>query len=266
MLIAMHAEVNCTDGEAGHCSHVIVDPNELKVTHLVIGKNERPPRPQRPPRPVVEESELPVVIKRPRLVVEQNQEAARPRPPHLWVEQEEHRATIPVPHVAVEEDESWDTQRLVPWEEVVKPTLDGIRLDCTQHEFAALDDFVERHYVQVGVPDYHNAGELALLGSKVPEEVKWVEVEEERVPQNEVAIDHRTRVEASDGEVGRVGALVVEPGSGRITHLVLDQGLLWDRKDVAVPAAHIDHLGEGTVQLKLDRQSVAALLAVLMGN
>ncbi|HEX9118151.1 MAG TPA: HEAT repeat domain-containing protein, partial [Anaerolineae bacterium] len=134
MLIAMHAEVNCTDGEAGHCSHVIVDPNELKVTHLVIGKNERSPRPQRPPRPVVEESELPVVLKRPRLVVEQNQEAARPRPPHLRVEKEEHRATIPGPHVAVEEDESWDTQRLVPWEEVVKPTLDGIRLDCTQHE------------------------------------------------------------------------------------------------------------------------------------
>ncbi len=261
MLIAMHAEVNCTDGMAGHCSHVIVDPADLKVTHLVVGKNERPPRPQRPPRLVLEESELPVVLKRPHLTVEERPDAETPRPPRLQVEEDEHRATIPVPHVEVKEDESWDSQRLVPWEKVVKTALVGIRLDCAQHEFATLEDFVERRYIQVGVPDYHNAGEFGLF-TKVPEEVKWVEVTEERVPQNEVAINHRTRVEATDGEVGRVGALVVEPGSGRITHLVLDQGLPWDQRDVIVPAAHISRMGEGMVHLKLDRQGVAALPAL----
>jgi sporulation protein YlmC with PRC-barrel domain len=129
-----------------------------------------------------------------------------------------------------------------------------------------MDDFIERHYMQVGVPDYHNAGELALLGSKVPAEVRWVEVEEERVLEHQVAINRRTRVEATDGEVGRVGQLMVEPGSGHITHLVLNEGLPWDRKAVAVPAAYIDRLGEGTVHLKLDRQSVAALPAVVIGN
>lgn len=259
MLIAMHTEVKCIDGMAGHCSQVIVEPKDLKVTHLVIGKNERPPRPQLPPRLVVEESEKAVVLKRPRLAVEENQDDASPRLPRLVAEEEEHRVTLPAPRLEVEEDESWDTQRLVPWDRVADATIQGISLDCTEQEFAAMEDFIERHYVPVGVPDYHMAGELALFGSKVPEEVRWMPVDEKRVPRNEVAINRRTRVEAVDGEVGRVGQLVVEPGSGRVTHLVLDEGHPWDRKDVAVPAAHIDRLAEQTVHLKLDRQSVEAL-------
>ncbi len=129
-----------------------------------------------------------------------------------------------------------------------------------------MDDFIEHHFIQVGMPDYHNAGELALFGSKVPEEVKWVEVVDEHVRQDEVAINRRTRVEATDGEVGRVGQLMVEPGSGRITHLILAEGHPWDRKVVAVPAAQIDRLGEGTVHLKLDRQGVEALPALTMDN
>lgn len=100
---------------------------------------------------------------------------------------------------------------------------------------------------------------MAVLGSKVPEEITWVPAEEERVPENELALSRRTRVEATDGEVGRLGQLVVGPGSGRITHLVLKEGQLWTRKDVAVPASLVDRLDEGTVHLNLDRQSVEAL-------
>ncbi|WP_423224974.1 hypothetical protein [Candidatus Amarolinea aalborgensis] len=259
MLIAMHTEVECIDGMAGHCSHVIVEPKELKVTHLVIGANERPPRPQRPPRLVVEETEKEIMLKRPRLVVEENRDPASPRPPRLVVEEEERRVTLTAPRLEVEEDESWDTQRLVPWDRVADATIQGITLDCTEQELAAMQDFIERHYVRVAVPDYRNGSELMLLGGKMPEEIKWAPVEEERVPENEFALSRRTRVEATDGEVGRLGPLEVEPGSGRITHLVLNNGQPWDRKGVAVPASFVERLGEGTVHLKLDRQSVKAL-------
>jgi sporulation protein YlmC with PRC-barrel domain len=266
MLIVMHTEVKCTDGMAGQCSHVIVDPTDLKVTHLVVGRNERPPRPQLPPRLVIEEGELPVTLKRPRLVVEENQDAAPPRPPRLAVEEDEHRVTLPIPRLEVEEDESWDTQRLVPWAKVGDATHDEISLDCTRQQFDDMEDFIERRLMSVSVPDYRNAGELAFFGSKIPEEVTWVEVAEERVPKNTVALNRRTRVEATDGEVGRVSQLVVEPGSGRISHLVLGAGLPFDRKYVGVLADHIARLEEGTVHLKLDRQSVDALPAVAMGD
>ncbi len=217
MRIAMYAVVMCSDGAAGRCSHVIVDPATSSVTHLVVGPNEHLPRPA-------------------------------------------------VPHLADEDDESWHAEHLVPFGRVADATVQGIRLDCTRQELAAMDDFVQRRYRQVRVPDYHNSTDLMLCYAYVAEEVRLVPVDEECIPPEKVAMDRNTRVEATDGEVGWVGELVVEPGSGRITYLVLCADHVWDPKDGAVPAAQIDHLGGGAIYLKLDSRSIASLPAVVMGN
>ncbi len=265
MRIPLHAVVMCTDGAAGRCSHVIVDPAVLKVTHLVVGPDERLPRPP-VPHLAVEESEHSIVLKTPHLVLEQNQDPAAPKVPHLMIEENERQATLSVPHLVVEEDESWRAEHLVPFDRVADATVQGISLDCTQQELAAMDDFVQRNYLRVSVPDYHNSPELWLVSGQVLEEARLVPLDEERIPPNTVAMDHSTRVEATDGEVGRLGELVVEPGSGCITYLVLHADHVWDPKDGAVPAAQIDRLGGGAVYLKLDKQSVERLPAVVMGN
>jgi sporulation protein YlmC with PRC-barrel domain len=69
-------------------------------------------------------------------------------------------------------------------------------------------------------------------------------------------------VAARDGTLGHVGELVLNPETGHISHLVLEEGHLWAKKEVAVPVSAIDYLLEDTVYLKLDKREVESLPTV----
>ena len=47
--------------------------------------------------------------------------------------------------------------------------------------------------------------------------------------------------------------------SGRITHLVLLEGHMWGKKDIAVPVNRIDRYEDGNVYLKIDKAQVESL-------
>jgi uncharacterized membrane protein len=84
-------------------------------------------------------------------------------------------------------------------------------------------------------------------------------VEVERVPPGELAIHRGTFVEATDGFVGEVGELVVDPASGHITHFVMREGHLWGKKEKTLPLSAIDYVELDTVYLKLDKRAVELL-------
>ncbi len=63
----------------------------------------------------------------------------------------------------------------------------------------------------------------------------------DRVPAGEIEIRRGDALHASDGGVGRVEGLVVAE-DGHITHLVLEEGHLWHRKDVAVPVGSVERI------------------------
>jgi sporulation protein YlmC with PRC-barrel domain len=69
-------------------------------------------------------------------------------------------------------------------------------------------------------------------------------------------------VEASDGKVGKLDELVLDPKSGDITHLQMREGHLWGKKDVAIPVSAVDFVDEDTIYLKLEKKAVKALPAV----
>ena len=69
-------------------------------------------------------------------------------------------------------------------------------------------------------------------------------------------------IEASDGKVGKLDELVLDPKSGEITHIQMREGHLWGKKDVAIPVADIDFSDDKTVYLKIDKNAVKALPAV----
>jgi hypothetical protein len=83
------------------------------------------------------------------------------------------------------------------------------------------------------MPDLDDASfEYALHPYVVP---KWVEVKHKSIPHGELGVRRGAKVKAIDGSVGRVDEFVVEPGSGEITHLVLQDGHLWDQEEVTIP-------------------------------
>ena len=90
----------------------------------------------------------------------------------------------------------------------------------------------------------------------VPETELPMPISEEHIPEGEKEIHRGMYVQATDGKIGQVDELMVEPESWRITHVVLRHGHLWGKKEVTLPLSDIDHVTEDEVYLKIDKATV----------
>jgi hypothetical protein len=168
-----------------------------------------------------------------------------------------------VTHVVVKEEKGMHTQHLVPLDLVGDTTHDLIRLRCTRDELAKIDTFIETEYVQERIPDAEYLEDAYLVWPyHIPELNVTIPITHQRIPHGELAVQRGSRVEATDGYVGRVDEFLVDPVDTHITHLVLREGHLWGQKDVTDPDSQIDRIEKDTVYLKLDKHSVGALPAI----
>jgi sporulation protein YlmC with PRC-barrel domain len=151
-----------------------------------------------------------------------------------------------------------DDERLVPIRFVESSDHYSIKLNCSTVELGKMAKFKTYHYVP-GVT--HNPD---LPGGEW--EAPYVTLdysgdtrEVESMPEGELAVHRGDPVRATDGQVGVVGELVVDADSGHITHLVLEQGHLFGKKEITVPLDQIDHVSEGSVHLSIDKAEVKNL-------
>ena len=168
-------------------------------------------------------------------------------------------ATETVTHVVVKEVKSPQTERLVPVSWIQETTPELILLNRTRADVEGLESFNQTDFVQREVPHYATDPQLTLLWPyRVP--AKQVVVDTRRqLPPGELAVRRGARVRATDGRVGQVDEFVVDPDTGHITHLVLREGLPWDRRHVDIPVSAIDRIEENVVHLNLDKKSIEAL-------
>jgi sporulation protein YlmC with PRC-barrel domain len=92
-----------------------------------------------------------------------------------------------------------------------------------------------------------------------PERTVYEPVDNLQIPEGELAVRRGTRVEATDGFVGKVDEFVINPKNGRITHLVMREGHLWGKKEVIIPLSALGDTRDDTVFLKLDKAQIEAL-------
>ena len=78
------------------------------------------------------------------------------------------------------------------------------------------------------------------------------------------AINKGALVFATDGQVGVVDELVIEPETHRITHFIVREHDLLKSKAVTIPVAEIERVEMDTVFLKLDKKEVASLPTVTL--
>jgi hypothetical protein len=173
-----------------------------------------------------------------------------------------------VTHLVVKEIESPHEERLVPIGFVSGTAPDVILLRLTKDELSKAEPFVETEFIEEEMPDAAYApGGVVPIGAywvwpyPVPDRTQVVVVEHRKVPLGELAIQHGTLVEATDGRVGRVDELIVHPENEHITHVVMREGHLWGRKEIAIPISEIDRITEDAVHLKLGKEQVEALPA-----
>lgn len=78
------------------------------------------------------------------------------------------------------------------------------------------------------------------------------------LPAGEIAIRRGDSVQATDGDIGRVQGLIFDLSTGRLTHLVLQEGHFWGKHDVVIPIVSVTSLATG-VTVNLTKEEIAAL-------
>jgi hypothetical protein len=171
-----------------------------------------------------------------------------------------------VTHLVVRPKDRLDLDRLVPLDLV--DAVDGvIRLRCSQADFNRLKAAEETHFIPAELTGYGPGETLAWpyygLGpgmagfgpDPVPPGVTY-----DTVPLGEVDVRRGERVHAADGSIGRVQGLVIDRGSHEVTHVLLAEGHLWGKKEVAIPIRAVTSVDpEEGIRLSLSRQEVQDL-------
>lgn len=216
------SEVACSDGDCGKLKRVVIDPVARAITHVVV----------------------------------------EPR----------HRGVA----------------RLVPLHLVSSSTPHELRLSCTKAQFEILEEADEKQLLPGahGAWGYEDEEMFSLpyfgLGMSSLGAVGGLEgvgmgsfgkdmgmgrgtdshvVTADRVPVGEVEFRRGEPVHASDGPIGHVRGLVVDPKDRHVTHFLLDEGHLWGAKQVSIPISAVTRVDDG-VHVSLTRDQVRDLPAV----
>jgi hypothetical protein len=81
---------------------------------------------------------------------------------------------------------------------------------------------------------------------------------EDVIPMGEDQVGPGDQVHAVDGEIGRVRGFLVNPDDHRVTHVLLKEGHLWGRKEVAIPITAVTGVETG-IRLNLTKEQVGDL-------
>jgi len=179
-------------------------------------------------------------------------------------------------HLVVESKHGRGLGHLVPIE--LATVVDtAIALNCTSAEFDALEAAHETKFIP-GVSGLwsYPAGRIVSwpyypLGGAETDPTDRADVETsnglqagpqtyltDRVPPGDVEVRRGDHVHATDGAIGNVQGLVIDRADHHVTHVLLQEGHLWGRKQVAIPIGAVASVDNG-VRLTLTKDDVRDL-------
>jgi hypothetical protein len=178
-----------------------------------------------------------------------------------------------VTHLVIQPGHHAADGRLVPVG-LVEPGPGEIRLRCSLADFDRLEPAEEIDLVQ-GVdyaggygPDavagYGNVGAMGVGGSVSGMGIGMdlghdtPIVTSDNVPEGETEVVRHERIHAVDGEIGRLKGFAVDPADHRVTHVLLREGHLWGRREIAIPVSAVASLDDG-IRLNITKKQVEEL-------
>ncbi len=165
-----------------------------------------------------------------------------------------------VTHLVVEPKHRQGLGRLVPLD-LVDATTRDLHLRCSLAEFHKLADAEETEFL---------AGPDDILGYAGRDVFTWPYyglgpmdgphvITYDKIPVGEVAVRRGDQVHATDGGIGRVQGLVIDRGDHHVTHVLLQEGHLWGRRQVAIPISAVTGIDDDGIRLNLTKQEVEDL-------
>jgi hypothetical protein len=180
---------------------------------------------------------------------------------------------LTVTHLVIEPKHRREPGRLVPVH-LVDATTGQIRLRCSIAEFDKLDlaeetdlaeglDYGGGYGQAEAVQSFGGMGSMGGsgmgigmgLGHGTPVVVHDV------VPLGETDVQRGESVHALDGEIGKVEGFLVDPGDNHVTHVLLQEGHLWGRKEVSIPISAVIGVDAG-IRLNITKKQVEDLPSV----
>jgi sporulation protein YlmC with PRC-barrel domain len=179
-----------------------------------------------------------------------------------------------VTHLVIEPKHRGGIGRLVPLD-LVDATTGEVRLLCTTAEFDKLDSAEETYFMPGGLGDYGGYGPGQALawpyfglaggmlggvfGGGLGVGNAPLPVVQDALPLGEVAVRRGDKVHATNGDIGQVQGLIIDPSTHHVTHVLLQEGHLWARKEVAIPISAVSSVDESGIKLTVTKEEVADL-------
>jgi hypothetical protein len=153
-----------------------------------------------------------------------------------------------VTHLVVEPKHRFGLGRLLPVDRL-DAGPEGIQFRGDLAAFEAAESAEDAHFIRA-------ADDWPGEGLVEPEAVV-----DDTLPGGEVALRPGDRVHATDGEIGSVQGFVTTAGERRVTHILLREGHLFTRKEVAIPVDAIAGVDTG-IRLNLSKKEIEDLPSV----
>ena len=192
-----------------------------------------------------------------------------------------------VTHLVIQPQHNDGQWRLVPIQ-LAKGEDDKqreIELECTLDKAQGFESVHESAYLRLGerptedpdwdvgvedvlaLPYYAGLGFAGSDTSPYPDQLDPnVSLFYDRVPKGEVEVRRASVVVSADGHsLGEVDGFVIDADE-HITHVVLERGHLWGRKEVTIPIGAVASVESDVVQVALSKDQVGALPTVRVGR
>lgn len=170
-----------------------------------------------------------------------------------------------VTHLIVRESGILGQEKMIPTEIIAESLPEKINLRIGKEKFHEMENFRSIKYVSGEnpfgpyLPEHYYLHPFVMPEYDSEYEYNTYYVDVENIPAGELEINRDAEVYAQDGWVGKVDELMVSPKDEKITHIVLREGHLWDKKHVTIPVSEVDRIKAGAVYLKLTKNDVGEL-------
>lgn len=187
--------------------------------------------------------------------------------------------TKEVTHLVIGKGFLFKTNKLVDMD-MIDPTIeDKITLSSSKQQLENFQDFEETHYVDLEQSENPGSDELPASYWYPPINMVWwraggtdnpiyypgmpayVARTTQNIPEGTVALEEGAKVVSADRKhIGNIKQLIVDPQDNRVTHLVINEGVLFKERKL-VPVTWISEIDESEVHLSVASDFLSRLPA-----